>query len=103
LPKEETLEAFILAYESEGYSKSDPPNSEFEVGFEKVAIYIDDKGVPTHAARQLSNGEWTSKLGSWEDIQHKTLDAVEDTSGLGLAYGRVAVIMKRTIRIDMQS
>jgi hypothetical protein len=103
LPKEETLEAFILAYESEGYSKSDPPNSELEAGFEKVAIYVDDKGVPTHAARQLANGEWTSKLGSWEDIQHKTLDAVEDSSGLGLAYGKVAVIMKRSIRVDMQS
>jgi hypothetical protein len=65
-----------------------------EAGFEKIAIYVDGDGVPTHAARQLSDGAWTSKLGEWEDIRHLTLEAMED-DGLGLGYGKVSLILKR--------
>jgi len=40
-----------------------------EEGVDKVAIYaIGDEA--THAARQLPNGLWTSKLGPYEDITH---------------------------------
>jgi hypothetical protein len=35
-------------------------------------------------------GEWTSKLGNWEDIEHKTLAALE-----GEFYGKVVQILKR--------
>ena len=48
-------------------------------------------GEPTHAARQLPNGKWTSKLGRWEDIEH-------DLEGLtGEMYGSVQQILKRQI------
>lgn len=92
--KAETLEAFVKAYATVGFVVDFNQTSELEVGIEKVAIYVDADGVPTHAARQLTNGSWTSKLGEWEDIQHKTLKAMED-DGLGLGYGKVAVILRR--------
>jgi hypothetical protein len=40
-----------------------------EPGFLKVALY--GTGLTyTHAARQLADGKWTSKLGKGEDIEH---------------------------------
>lgn len=65
-------------------------NADLEAGFVKVALY-GGSGMYTHAARQLANGNWTSKLGKGEDIEH---DAPEDVAG-GL-YGEVAEIMKRS-------
>jgi hypothetical protein len=59
-----------------------------EPGFEKVALFARD-GVPTHAARQLLNGRWTSKLGLREDIEHD-LHAVS-----GELYGSVVLFLKR--------
>lgn len=47
----------------------------------------------THAARQLPSGQWTSKLGKSEDIQH---ESAEDVSG-GV-YGEVVEFMKRPIQ-----
>lgn len=73
----------------------DNQSYDLEAGIEKIAIYVDANGVPTHAARQLADGTWTSKLGEWEDIQHKTLEAMEDSRGLGLGYGKVKLILKR--------
>ena len=88
IPREETLAAFIQAYSVEGYVPCDA--SDYESGFEKIAIYSDEHGKPTHAARQMQTGRWTSKLGRYEDIEHNKLD---DLSGSN--YGTVAVIMKR--------
>jgi hypothetical protein len=64
-----------------------------EPGFEKIAIFAKQSGnkrVPTHAARQLDSGEWTSKLGACEDISH-----AEAVSVSGPAYGNVAYFMSR--------
>lgn len=91
----ETLEAFTAAYGTCGFSICDKQSRDLEVGVERVAIYVDVDGVPTHAARQLPNGRWTSKLGRWEDIQHDTLEAIEDRDNMGLGYGKVALILKR--------
>jgi hypothetical protein len=44
----------------------------------------------THAARQLPDGQWTSKLGKYVDIEHS---APEDVAG-GV-YGEVMQFMKR--------
>jgi hypothetical protein len=87
-PDEETLDNFIRAFELLGYRKC--KTSAFKKGIEKVALFVDNKGVPTHAARQRESGDWTSKCGPLEDIQHKTLHAVE-----GVEYGTVAVFLKR--------
>lgn len=56
-----TLDAFIQAFQSIGYEVCASDN--LEAGFQKLAIYADYTGKLTHAARQLLNGKWTSKLG----------------------------------------
>lgn len=85
-PRENTIEAFIQAYGLMGYVICD--NNDLEEGFEKIALYALN-GEPTHAARQLNNGNWTSKIGSCEDIEH-TLDGL-----VGNVYGIVAQFLKR--------
>lgn len=86
VPRKETLAAFIQAFESLGY---EPCNgAEVEEGFEKIAIYTRG-GTPTHAARQLPTGRWSSKLGIQEDIEHE-LGALN-----GPAYGTVVAVLRR--------
>ena len=64
-------------------------NGELEEGFEKVALYAQGTAW-THAARQLPNGHWTSKLGQAEDIEHILPELVQ-----GTVYGDVHCFMKR--------
>jgi hypothetical protein len=85
-----TLEAFIAAYRTMRYRPCESPD--FEEGFQRIALYASERGVPTHAARQLFNGHWTSKLGNFEDIEHKTLDCLN-----GDLYGRPAVFLRRQV------
>jgi len=87
--REETLAAFIAALATRGFAPAE--TDALETGFEKVALFVDGRGVPTHAARQLSTGLWTSKLGDWEDIEHR-LHALE-----GELYGSVAMLLKRSV------
>jgi hypothetical protein len=83
-----TVPSFIKAFEMLGYHAF--PSDALEPGIEKVAIYADADSVPTHAARQLASGSWTSKLGQQVDIEHTTLAALE-----GGIYGQVVQIMCR--------
>ena len=93
--REETMQAFVEAFESLGYRLC--PNGSLEVGLEKIAIFgkknAEPDGpaaIPTHAALQLNSGEWTSKLGAFEDIAHTTVEAVT-----GPTYGRPMIFMAR--------
>ena len=61
-----------------------------EVGWEKVALYVDHDDVPTHMARQLRSGYWTSKLGQGIDITHDTVEALE-----GHCYGKATYYLRR--------
>ena len=61
LPRICTLENFIAAFRLLGYSVC--KSFKREIRFEKVAIYVNGLGKPTHMARQLETGKWTSKLG----------------------------------------
>ena len=83
VPKEETLECFMLAFGTLGYVPCE--SSDLELGFEKISVYVGHDGKPSHAAKQLPSGAWSSKLGEWEDIEHDTLDALADDSGADLA------------------
>lgn len=86
------VSAFIEAFNKKGFVICD--NDSFEEGFRKIALYV-NKGTTecTHAARQLNNGKWTSKLGSFHDIQHGTPYSLE-----GDKYGVVYCIMKRVFK-----
>jgi hypothetical protein len=77
----------IKVYEKLGYIVCN--DNGLEIGFEKIALYHLD-GEYMHAARQLPNGRWTSKLGFLEDIEHDTLSGLEDGE-----YGVVKCVMKR--------
>jgi hypothetical protein len=95
VPREETLEAFIAAYRTRDFHPSDDDDASVENGIEKIAVFVDADGSPSHAARQLPSGSWTSKLGDWEDIEHKKLSNLEGQELGEPAYGRVAKILKR--------
>ena len=88
--REETVAAFVKAYETLGCTTCE--NSDVEPGFEKIAIFTKPAGTPTHAARQLPTGKWTSKLGNRHDIEHD-LRGVE-----GRDYGNAKVFMKRVVQ-----
>lgn len=83
-----TLRAFERAFALEGYERCQ--SAEAEERYEKVVIYTDSLGAPKHAARQLDDGRWVSKLGRDVDIFHETPEALE-----GHDYGRPALYMKR--------
>ena len=86
IPRVYSINAYISVFEKIGYIKCD--NSDIEIGYEKVAVFS-IKRVPTHAARQLSNGLWTSKLGQNIDVSH-TIKAIEEGQ-----YGNVIQFLKR--------
>lgn len=76
------VEAFMqLGYEPSQHGALEP-------GFSKVSIFGDADLV--HAARQVSNGLWTSKLGRSVLVQHG-LSAIDEL------YGRPAVFMRRSL------
>ena len=86
------VELFVKAFREKGYEKCN--DASFEKGYRKIALYITPGTTEcTHAARQLSNGYWTSKLGSSYDIQHSTPLEIE-----GKVYGRVYCYMKREFK-----
>lgn len=85
------LGALISCFECIGYSICN--NDSVEKGYDKVALYADKQGNWTHAAKQLPDGSWTSKLGEGVDIIHDNLEGVS-----GRLYGHVACFMKRPIR-----
>src|SRR5947209_13616660 len=69
VPREETLAAIEAAFAALGYTVCE--HAEVEPGFDKVALFASAAGFPTHAARQLPSGRWTSKLGQLERIEHE--------------------------------
>jgi hypothetical protein len=85
-PKVNTIDAFLLAFETRGYAECSDGN--YEEGVEKIALYARGTG-PTHAARQIGPNKWASKLGDWYDIEH-TPDAVSSGD-----YGSIVKYMKK--------
>ncbi len=73
VPREETMSAFIQAiqaFATLGYAPCESGTA--ERGYERVAIYVDSSRRPTHTARQLPSGHWSSKVGvELEDIRHE--------------------------------
>jgi hypothetical protein len=82
-----SLENSFPNLRKQGYQITSPHSLEYN-GFDRVAFYAKDDCV-THAARQLANGRWTSKLGCDIDVEH-------DLPGLeGSVYGYVVQILRR--------
>lgn len=94
-PEIATIEYFIEGFARLGYRMC--TSRDFEVGYQKVAIYANDVGV-THMARQHFWGRcWLSKIGPLEDIRHRRLEDVEgSTSELAYEYGEVVQLLRRS-------
>jgi hypothetical protein len=91
-PVAEDLDCFVRTFATFGYAPC--PDGALEPGSEKVAIYVYPASrVPTHMARQLPNGEWTSKLGNSYDISHATPEGLESD-----VYGVVALFLRRELQ-----
>lgn len=88
---EETVENFIEAFATQGYKVC--RNGRLSRRYEKIVLYVNSNGNPTHAARLLQNGIWSSKLGEDEDIEHKNLECLE-----GRGYGKAHTFLKRRYR-----
>ncbi len=85
LVREETLVAFEMAFRSLAYLACADDSHEPEM--EKIAIFALPPDRPSHGARQLPDGRWTSKLGESFDIEHELRDLEGDV------YGKVVLIM----------
>ena len=85
-----TVSSFSRAFAEIGYRQAN--DDSLEPGYEKVALFAKE-GRISHAARQLPNGRWTSKLGSDVDIEHDLCD-IE-----GEVYGTVVRLLKRPLGI----
>ena len=90
-PWDDRVESLIEVFRSLQFEVCD--NAEPEPGFEKIAIF-GDEGAYLHAARQVEGDRWTSKLGTYKDIAHKTLSAL---AGPAPAFGEVVAIMRRPL------
>ena len=86
-PRSPEAEALAQVFVGLGFTICDC--DEKEPGYEKVALYTLD-GEWKHAARQLDDGLWTSKLGRFEDITHPSPEDVT-----GDAFGNIHCVMRR--------
>lgn len=89
LPNDKSLATYKCLFENKRYVECS--NFDFDVNFKKIALYIDPvTNFCTHAARQLRNGHWTSKLGREFDIQHS-----DPTLIAGGLYGVIGCYMQQ--------
>jgi hypothetical protein len=82
------IEAFEEWFRHDGWEETG--ECDFEKGYEKIALYTLNS-QPTHAARLIDNGVWTSKLGTDIDLSHSLTDLN------GPAYGSPTRFFKKPI------
>src|ERR1051325_5229615 len=68
VPRNYAPESLMAALATIGYTRC--VSEEFEAGVEKIAIFVGVDGEYSHVARQLAEGQWTSKIGKAHDISH---------------------------------
>ncbi len=94
-----SVQAAVALFESAGFARTHIGDVHLESGVDKVAIYGDADGY-THAARQLPNGKWTSKIGELQDIEHESPDdLISVPHWIGTdrdkAYGELKQVMRK--------
>ncbi len=87
LPRQETLANFQRFFELAGFQVAQ--NGLLVPGVEKIALYCKD-GLVNHAARQLPDGMWTSKMGPGADGSHPV-----DEAEFVRLFGNVALYLQR--------
>jgi len=117
--RQPTVIYFVKTFRWFGYRVCKSSRREF--GYHKIALYAIHQShqrrtpptvledlrdwEPTHMARQLADGSWTSKCGGNEDITHFTLDALESYGprygpNRKEEYGCAVIYMRRLIPIS---
>jgi len=95
IPSEPTIQTYIQLFEKYGGYEVCKDGS-LEDDCEKIALFAleFENGllISTHAAKQLPNGWWQSKLGKSKDIAHTN---PEDLNGP--LYGRPVTFMRRRL------
>lgn len=92
--REVSIECFVEAFATLGYTVCgyDDSAATLEPNLEKVCLYVEPATkVPTHMARQLPSGEWTSKCGPYKDIEHRP-EGLTDSE-----YGQIHLYMSRPV------
>ena len=84
---DERIDSLKEAFAGLEYEQCD--DGDIEDGYEKVALY-EDQGDFQHAALQMPNGRWRSKMGQGPVIEHRSPESLS-----GGMYGDVAVYMRR--------
>ncbi len=87
IPRDGTLDSITEAFSRQGYALCNDGN--LKRGIQKIAIYMGPDG-PTHVARQLASGQWTSKIGVNIDARHTLADLRSPL------YGKASIFMART-------
>jgi hypothetical protein len=90
----DTLDGWVQIFTREQFEPTADRN--VEAGVEKIAIYVSLRDMsPEHVA--VSDGRsWKSKLGRYQDIEHRSLDLPEGENAC--EYGIVAKILRRPVR-----
>jgi hypothetical protein len=91
VPRDGTFESYVALFVREGYAPCE--SREWEPGYDKIALYADEHGNFKHVAKMKDAETWISKVGSLDDIEHRTLD-VFDSDRLGT----VRQVLRRPIR-----
>ena len=85
-----SIQSLIEVFAGLGYELCEDAGN--EAGFNKVALYANGEGDWTHAAVQLNDGRWSSKLGPDEDISDRTPQSLDSDF-----YGVVNCYMRRPL------
>ena len=83
-----SIESFELLYTYKGFKKLNYLDISYDPNFIKVAIYTKDN-IPTHAAIQINDLWWESKIGRLGIIRHDIFE-IEN-----VVYGEVTQIYRK--------
>ena len=87
--RDSRIESLREVFSGLGYEQCD--NADLEDGYLKVALY-ESQGESKHAAAQMPNGAWRSKMGEGPLIEHRSPESLS-----GGIYGEVYCLMRRPL------
>jgi len=96
----DNLQFFVELFSNLGYIEESNNIENEQPNYRKIALFIKAgsniserfSSKCTHAARQMKNGFWASKLGRFQDIEHSNPYDLE-----GDTYGILAIILKKKL------
>ncbi len=88
-PRNDRIDSLIAVFAGLEPAYEQCESSQVEDGYQKVALY-EVQGQAKHAALQMPNGRWRSKMGRGPVIEHRSPESLSD----GI-YGDVHCFMRR--------